>query len=158
MHAEFGNYLLVLAFILSVALGVFPMLGATIKNDTLVATAKPLALLFFVAMLASFLCLVYAFLIDDFTITYVAQHSNSLLPTQFKVSAVWGAHEGSFLLWVFIFSGWMIAVALLGNNLPRYSYARVLSPWLNLLNQSFQVGHNFQPVLTTMNRFLDLYR
>lgn len=127
MHAEFGNYLLVLAFILSVALGVFPMLGASIKNDTLVATAKPLALLFFVAMLASFLCLVYAFLIDDFTITYVAQHSNSLLPTQFKVSAVWGAHEGSFLLWVFIFSGWVIAVALLGNNLPRYSYARVLS-------------------------------
>jgi len=127
MHAEFGHYLLYLALFLSIALSVFPMLGTFTKQDVFVATAKPLTLLFFFTMLASFVCLAYAFLIDDFTIKYVAQHSNSLLPDRFKISAVWGAHEGSFLLWILILSGWMFAVALFGTNLPKLNYARVLS-------------------------------
>jgi len=127
MHAEFGHYLLYLALFLSIALSVFPMLGTFTKQDVFVATAKPLTLLFFSALLASFTCLAYAFIIDDFTIKYVAQHSNSLLPDRFKISAVWGAHEGSLLLWVLILSGWMFAVAFLGTNLPKLNYARVLS-------------------------------
>lgn len=127
MHAEFGNYLLVFAFIISVCLSVFPLLGTFTNNRVLTYTAKPLTVLLFIALLASFVCLSYAFFIDDFTIAYVAQHSNSLLPNRFKISAVWGAHEGSFLLWVLVLSGWMIAVALLGKNLPRDSHARVLS-------------------------------
>jgi cytochrome c-type biogenesis protein CcmF len=127
MHAEFGNYLLVFAFVISICLSIFPLVGAFRKKMILVYTAKPLAVLFFVSLLGSFICLVYAFLIDDFTITYVAQHSNSLLPNRFKVSAVWGAHEGSFLLWVLIFAGWTIAVALTGKHLPKMSHARILS-------------------------------
>ncbi len=102
MHAEFGHYLLFLALFLSIALSVFPMVGSFIKQDVLIATAKPLTLLFFFALLTSFICLAYAFIIDDFTIKYVAQHSNSLLPDRFKISAVWGAHEGSLLLWILI--------------------------------------------------------
>ena len=127
MHAEFGHYLLYLALFLSIALSVFPMLGSFTNQDAFVATAKPLTLLFFFALLASFICLAYAFIIDDFTIKYVAQHSNSLLPDRFKISAVWGAHEGSLLLWILILSGWMFAVAILGANLPKLNYARVLS-------------------------------
>ncbi len=127
MHAEFGHYLLYLALFLSIALSVFPMLGTFTKQDAFVATAKPLTFLFFFALLASFICLAYAFIIDDFTIKYVAQHSNSLLPDRFKISAVWGAHEGSLLLWILILSGWMFAVAILGTNLPKLNYARVLS-------------------------------
>ena len=127
MHAEFGNYLLIFAFFISISLGIFPLTGTFIKNRVLVYSAKPLAILFFIAMLSSFVCLVYAFLVDDFTLKYVAQNSNSLLPNRFKVGAVWGAHEGSFLLWTLIFSGWLVAIALIGKNLPAISYARVLS-------------------------------
>jgi len=127
MHAEFGNYLLVFAFFISISLGVFPILGTFTKNNILIFLAKPLSILFFVAILGSFACLVYAFFIDDFTLTYVANHSNSLLPDRFKFAAVWGAHEGSFLLWTLIFSGWLLAVALIGKNLPIVHYTRVLS-------------------------------
>ncbi len=127
MHAEFGNYLLVFAFVISISLSVFPLLGTFTKQMSLVYTAKPLAILFFVSLFGSFVCLAYAFFIDDFTIAYVAQHSNSLLPDRYKISAVWGAHEGSFLLWVLIFSGWTLAVALTGKNLPKLSHSRILS-------------------------------
>lgn len=127
MHAEFGNYLLVFAFFISIALSIFPMLGTFIEKMPLVFSAKPLSILLFASVLGSFICLIYAFVIDDFTVTYVAQHSNSLLPTHFKVAAVWGAHEGSFLLWTLIFTGWLLALALIGKNLPIISYARVLS-------------------------------
>lgn len=127
MHAEFGNYLLVFAFYVSIALGIFPMLGTFTQKMPLVYSAKPLAILLFTSILGSFVCLAYAFVIDDFTISYVAQHSNSLLPARFKIAAVWGAHEGSFLLWILIFTGWLLALALIGKNLPTISYARVLS-------------------------------
>jgi len=127
MHAEFGNYLLVLALFMSIALSIFPLVGTFTNKMPLVYAAKPLSILLFTSMLGSFICLAYAFVIDDFTITYVAQHSNSLLPSRFKVAAVWGAHEGSFLLWTLIFTGWLLALALIGKNLPAKSYARVLS-------------------------------
>jgi len=127
MHAEFGNYLIVLAFFVTIALGVFPMLGTFTNNMSLVRTAKPLSIILFVSLLISFSCLVYGFLIDDFTIAYVANNSNSLLPDRYKFSAAWGGHEGSFLLWTLILTGWMLAVALLGKNLPKLSYARILS-------------------------------
>ncbi len=127
MHAEFGNYLLVFAFFISIALSFFPMLGTFVNKMPLVYSAKPLSILLFTSVFGSFICLAYAFAIDDFTITYVAQHSNSLLPARFKIAAVWGAHEGSFLLWTLIFTGWLLALALIGKNLPTLSYARVLS-------------------------------
>ena len=127
MHAEFGNYLLVFALFMSVALSIFPLVGTFTNRMPLIFAAKPLSILFFSSLLGSFICLAYAFVIDDFTISYVAQHSNSLLPSRYKVAAVWGAHEGSFLLWTLIFSGWLLAIALIGKNLPAKSYARVLS-------------------------------
>jgi len=127
MYAEFGNYLLVFALFMSIALSVFPLAGTFLNKMPLVFSARPLSILLFSSLLGSFVCLAYAFVIDDFTIAYVAQHSNSLLPSRYKVAAVWGAHEGSFLLWTLIFSGWLLSIALVGKNLPAKSYARVLS-------------------------------
>src|SRR5690606_841632 len=75
----------------------------------------------------SFGCLAWAFLQDDFTVAYVANNSNSLLPVYYKFSAVWGAHEGSLLLWVLILASWSYAVSLLSRDLPLDVLARVLS-------------------------------
>ena len=77
-------------------------------------------------MLVSFFCLLYAFVNDDFTVTYVANNSNSALPLPYKISAIWGAHEGSFLLWTLIMSGWTLAVALFNRSLTMDITARVL--------------------------------
>ena len=75
----------------------------------------------------SFACLATAFLQDDFSLQYVANNSNSLLPDHFKFSAVWGAHEGSLLLWALILAGWSAAVAIYSRHLPLVLSARVLS-------------------------------
>jgi len=80
----------------------------------------------FVFVLMGFAALVYAFVNDDFSVAYVAHNSNVLLPLQFKVSAVWGAHEGSFLLWTLIMSAWTLAVAISSKELPGDIRARVL--------------------------------
>ena len=60
----------------------------------------------------------YAFLVNDFSVAYVAQNSNSALPTAYRVSAVWGAHEGSLLLWILILGGWTFAVTIFNKDLP----------------------------------------
>jgi len=75
----------------------------------------------------AFACLVYAFLTNDFSVAYVAHNSNTLLPSVYKVSATWGGHEGSLLLWVLMLCGWGVAVALFSRNLPAEVLARVLS-------------------------------
>jgi cytochrome c-type biogenesis protein CcmF len=74
----------------------------------------------------SFACLTYAFMVDDFSVAYVAHNSNSALPWYYKFSAVWGAHEGSLLLWAFILAGWTFAVAVFSRQLPEDMLARVL--------------------------------
>ncbi|WP_444998173.1 heme lyase CcmF/NrfE family subunit [Aliikangiella sp. IMCC44359] len=127
MQAELGQYLLVLSFFMSIALAIFPMIGSFSQQSLLLNSAKPLTYLIFASLLGSFFCLEYAFLVDDFSVAYVANHSNSLLPIAYKISGVWGGHEGSFLLWVLILSAWMLAVALKTQNFPLVRYARVLS-------------------------------
>jgi cytochrome c-type biogenesis protein CcmF len=81
--------------------------------------------LLFVAI--SFVCLVMAFLNDDFSLKYVSQNSNTALPDHYKISAVWAAHEGSLLLWALILAGWTAAVALFSRSLPLVLTARILS-------------------------------
>lgn len=127
MQAELGQFLLILAFLLTVALAVFPMLGTFTNNLTLVRSAKPLTYLIFACLLGCFFCLQYSFVIDDFTVTYVANHSNSMLPLRYKMTALWGGHEGSFLLWVLVLSTWMLAVAVKTQHFPLLRYSRVLS-------------------------------
>jgi len=127
MHAEYGHFLLVFALFISVALGVFPLLGTFTNRMALVYMAKPLSILFFATIFGSFVCLMYAFIIDDFTITYVAKSSNSLLPMRYKIAATWGGHEGSVLIWTFFFTCWLLAISIKGKNYPVMSYARVAS-------------------------------
>lgn len=124
---ELGHYSLILGLALSILLGVIPLFGAAVNNTSLMRLAKPLASGQFVFILISFFILGYAFLQDDFSVQYVANHSNSLLPIQYKISAIWGGHEGSLLLWALILSGWTAAVVIFSKSLPLIVYARVLS-------------------------------
>ncbi len=127
MIPEIGNIALTLALVLSILLAVYPLWGAHRQHDTLMATAKPLAIGLFLFTLIAYLCLTYAFVTDDFSVAYVAQHSNSKLPIYYKVTAVWGGHEGSFLLWVLMLSIWTVAVAIFSRGIPLAMVARVLS-------------------------------
>ena len=124
---EIGHFALILGLGLSLLLGLFPMLGSAINNQYLMRLAKPLAAGQFLFIFISFLVLGAAFLQDDFSVQYVANHSNTLLPIQYKISAIWGGHEGSLLLWALILSGWTAAVVLFSQSLPLVVYARVLS-------------------------------
>ncbi|MFT4926558.1 MAG: cytochrome c-type biogenesis protein CcmF [Phenylobacterium sp.] len=123
---QLGYLSLVIALGLALMLAIFPMWGAHRGNVQLMNSATTLALGVFFFTLLAFLALVYAFVVNDFTVAYVAANSNSLLPIRYRVTAVWGGHEGSFLLWVFIFSVWMAAVALRSQAIPLIIRARVL--------------------------------
>ena len=105
MIPEFGHFALILALGLSLALAVLPAIGVVRQETLLMHSASSIAAGLFVFLLLSFFCLLTAFVQDDFSVTYVANNSNSALPIQYKASAVWGAHEGSFLLWALIMSG-----------------------------------------------------
>jgi cytochrome c-type biogenesis protein CcmF len=127
MIAELGHFSLILALGLAVSLAIIPAMGVAQHRMAWMNMGVSLAAGMFVFLLLSFGCLTYAFLIDDFSVTYVARNSNSALPVHYKVSAVWGAHEGSFLLWTLIMGGWTFAVGIFGNSLTRDMLARVLS-------------------------------
>ncbi|MSR11363.1 MAG: heme lyase CcmF/NrfE family subunit [Gammaproteobacteria bacterium] len=126
MLPELGQFSLILAFCLSIILGSLPIVGASTNNLLWMSLARPLAAGIFVFLAISILILAYAFATDDFSVQFVAQHSNSLLPTRYKLTAVWGGHEGSFLLWTFMLSGWMLAVAIFSKSMPLDFVARVL--------------------------------
>jgi len=126
MIPELGEFALILALGFSLILAVIPLYGAASLNSLWMEYARPLAKAQFTFMLISFICLGYAFAVDDFSVQYVANHSNSQLPMQFKLSAIWGGHEGSLLLWAFILSGWTLAVSLFSRDLPLDMLARVL--------------------------------
>jgi cytochrome c-type biogenesis protein CcmF len=127
MVPELGHFALILAFFLSVILSVVPMWGAQTGNSVLMASARSISVGLFVFVALAFACLLYAFLQDDFSVVYVANQSNSLLPIEYKVSAVWAGHEGSLLLWVLILAGWTLAVALFSKDMPLDMVSRVLS-------------------------------
>ncbi|AGA33687.1 cytochrome c-type biogenesis protein CcmF [Thioalkalivibrio nitratireducens DSM 14787] len=126
MIAELGLFALILALLLAIAQGTLPLIGAARGDVALMAVGRSAAFgqLFFVAL--AYAALTWAFVTDDFSLRYVATHSNSLLPTQYKISGVWGGHEGSLLLWVLILSLWSAAVATFSRSLPREVLARVL--------------------------------
>ena len=126
MIPEIGNFALVVALVLALTQGVLPIWGATRGNQILMGAARSLAFGQFVFMAIAFVCLVQSFLANDFSVLYVAQHSNSQLPAQYRFAAVWGGHEGSLLLWAFILSVWTIAVARFSKHLPEEMVARVL--------------------------------
>ncbi len=127
MTPELGNFALILGLCMSLVLATFPLIGSINNTPGWVALARPAAWgqFFFVAI--SFAALVSAFLGNDFSVLYVAQHGNTQLPLVYKISAVWGAHEGSLLLWALILSSWTVAVSLFSRTLPPEIIARVLA-------------------------------
>jgi len=124
---EIGQILLILALLASLLQSVLPLLGAHRKNAALIATARPAALLQLTMVLGAFVVLTLAFVRQDFSLRYVAENSNSLLPMIYRYSAVWGAHEGSLLLWALVLALWTAAVAECSRKLPADVVARVLA-------------------------------
>jgi cytochrome c-type biogenesis protein CcmF len=123
---EIGHFSLILALLVSLVLGSFPIIGAARGNTVWMGLAKPLASVQFILIAFAFLCLVYAFAYMDYSVLYVANNSNSKLPLQFRIAAVWGGHEGSLLLWALILSIWTFAVSLFSKHIPDDMRARIL--------------------------------
>ena len=127
MIAELGHFALILALCVAIVQGVVPLLGAQMNIRPWMALARPAALAQVIFVGLSFGCLTYAFIENDFSVQYVAMQSNSLLPLEYRISAVWGGHEGSMLLWVAILAVWSFAVARFSKNLPDDMVARVIA-------------------------------
>ncbi|MDO8786885.1 MAG: heme lyase CcmF/NrfE family subunit [Sulfuritalea sp.] len=127
MTPELGHFALILAFVISILQGVLPLAGAQRGNAQWIALARPAAQTQFLLIAIAFGCLAQSFLANDFSVSYVAAHSNTQLPTLYRFSAVWGGHEGSLLLWVLMLSGWGAAVSLASRQLPEVMVARVLA-------------------------------
>ncbi|WP_101760483.1 heme lyase CcmF/NrfE family subunit [Oceanicoccus sp. KOV_DT_Chl] len=127
MIPEYGHFALILALALALLQAAVPLWGAVSKNNYLMALSRSLAVGQFTFIAIAFVVLSYLFLQDDFSVVVVASHSNTQLPWFYKLSAVWGNHEGSLLLWVLILSIWSLAVAIFSRELPLDMLARVLS-------------------------------
>jgi cytochrome c-type biogenesis protein CcmF len=127
MIPELGHFALILALCLALLQASIPLIGSFREQRLWMAMARPLAYGQFTFLMVALGCLAYAFLVSDFSVLYVAANSNSLLPMIYKLSAVWGAHEGSLLLWVVMIAGWSVAVAILSHHLPLVVVARVLA-------------------------------
>ncbi len=126
MLPELGQITLALALCVALMQTVLPLLGAHRHVPVLMAMARPAAYLQLLLVGLAFVILSYAFVAGDFSVQYVAENSNSLLPVMYRYSAVWGAHEGSLLLWALVLSLWTAAVALFSKHLPQPVIARVL--------------------------------
>ena len=126
MIPELGHFALILALCVALVQGTLPLFGAHQRRWQWIAVARPAAVAQAVLMAVAFGCLISAFVHNDFTVLYVAQHSNTLLPLPYRVAAVWGGHEGSLLLWVVMLSLWALAVSLFSKELPDAMIARVL--------------------------------
>ena len=127
MIAEAGLFALTLALAVAVCQAALPLIGAQRGDALLMAIAEPAALAQALLVAFAFGALTHAFVVSDFSLQVVASNSNSAIPLLYKISGVWGNHEGSMLLWVLILSVFGLAVALFGGNLPPAFRARVLS-------------------------------
>jgi cytochrome c-type biogenesis protein CcmF len=150
MIPEIGHFALILALSLALCQGILPLVGAHRNDMAMMAVARTAAKGQFVFAAVAFGCLTWAFLQSDFSVAYVASHSQLALPTIYKVSAVWGAHEGSLLLWILLMAGWTIAVGRFSHDLPEAFAARVIGV-LGLLSSGFLLF-----TLLTSNPFLRL--
>lgn len=127
MIAELGHFALVLALALCIIQCVIPGIGYWRKNEALQAVARPAAIGQFAFLFLGFVLLGVLFAQSDFSVRYVAQNSNLALPMMYKISAIWGGHEGSLLLWVLMLSGWGVAVSLFSRRLPKGIICLVLA-------------------------------
>lgn len=127
MIPELGHFALIIAFAISIVQSIVPIIGAAKNDRSLMALARPAALTQFLFVGLSYASLTYAFINFDFSVLYVSNHSNLVQPLMYRISGVWGSHEGSLLLWTLILSIWTTAVAVYSKNLPEVLMARVLA-------------------------------
>ncbi len=127
MIPEIGHFALVLAFVIALFQGTLPLLGAWRNHRGLMALGRSLSYGQVAFMTLAFVALSIAFVLNDFTVQYVARNSNTQLPVWYKLSAVWGGHEGSLLLWGYVLSLWTAAVAFFSRAIPDVVVARVLA-------------------------------
>jgi cytochrome c-type biogenesis protein CcmF len=165
MIPEFGNFAVMLALCLGLTQSIVPIIGTTTGNISFMRLARSTAIGQFSFILLSFLVLTWAFVTNDFSVAYVAQNSNTHLPLIYRICAVWGAHEGSILLWILMLTLWMFLVSIFGRRLPLDMQARVLAvlswiavgfylfllitsnPFLRLLPNIPLDGHDLNPLL-----------
>jgi len=138
MAPELGIFALILAFILSLSQAFFGLVGAWRAKPVWMSVARPAVTGQFVFVVMAFACLVYSFVNNDFSVLYVARNSNSNLPLFYRVAALWGAHEGSLLLWILILSIWSVAVAAFSRQLPESFSSRVLGV-MGLVSSGFML-------------------
>lgn len=127
MIAELGNYALALSLAVAILLSVIPLLGVAKGNLTLMSLARPMAWGLFLTLTSAFIVLMYLFAVNDFSVQYVVNNSNTALPLYYRLSAVWGSHEGSLLLWIWLLSLWAVTVAIFSKQLPAEAISRVLA-------------------------------
>ena len=150
MIPEIGSFALVLALLVAIVQGTLPLIGAQRGISAWIALARPASSILFLLIAIAFCCLTASFIDNDFSVLYVAQHSNSRLPLQYRIAGVWGGHEGSLLLWVMMLSLWALAVAAFSRSLPDDMVARVQGV-LGLVGAGFLLF-----ILTTSNPFARL--
>jgi cytochrome c-type biogenesis protein CcmF len=150
MIPEIGHYALILALCIALIQGVLPLVGAHQGRREWLVLARPAAQTVFFLLAIAFLVLAWSFYVNDFSVLYVAEHSNSQLPVVYRLGAVWGGHEGSLLLWIFLLSTWTILVAQLSQALDEFMVARVIGV-LGLVTSGLLLF-----VLTTSNPFMRL--
>ena len=164
MTVELGHFALVLAFVVACWQMLVPLYGAWVGNSVLMQQGRMAAVTQCALIAVSFVALTHAYLVSDFSVLNVAENSHSAKPLIYKISGVWGNHEGSMLLWVLILSLFGAAVAVFGSHLPASLRARVLSvqgsigvafllfilfasnPFIRLANPPIQ-GNGLNPIL-----------
>jgi len=151
MITELGHFALILAFCLALPQAFFGLAGAHYRRPHWMAVTTRAVAGQFVFAGVAFACLSYAFYVNDFSVLYVAQNSNSALPTFYRFAAVWGAHEGSLLLWLFVQAAWALSVAAFSRNMPQTMTSRVLGV-LGVISAGFALF-----ILTTSNPFERLW-
>ena len=150
MLPELGHFALILALLLAGLQAFFGIAGPMFGRERWSAAVTPAVAGQFVMVATAVGCLVASFVGNDFSVKYVAENSNTALPVFYRVAALWGAHEGSLLLWIMLLALWTVAVAALGSRLPRPFLARVLGV-LGVISFGFLLF-----TLATSNPFLRL--
>ncbi|EKV32219.1 Cytochrome c heme lyase subunit CcmF [Caenispirillum salinarum AK4] len=150
MIAELGHYALVLAFMVSLVQSSVPLIGAQRGDAVMMDLARPASIAMFLLVGTSFGALTYSYVVSDFSVINVAQNSHTDKPMLYKISGVWGNHEGSLLLWITILVTYSVAVAFFGRNLPPALRARTLAV------QGMITGGFLLFILLTSNPFLRL--
>ncbi|HDR1006171.1 TPA: heme lyase CcmF/NrfE family subunit [Pasteurella multocida] len=126
MIAELGNYALALSLAIAMLVAIFALWGAEKNHTQLMSLARPMTYGLFISLTVAFVALFYLFAVNDFSVQYIVNNSNTNLPLHYRLSAVWGSHEGSLLLWIWLLTLWGAAVAMFSKQLPQEAVSRVL--------------------------------